>query len=188
MLTDHRSTAQLRSGRSATTPARQSSTKAIGERVSLVGGIRFENNGSFGFYAAPRDGGVVAPQPGSDALGSTRVRGSAGRGIKEPTVLSVVQPVALLPGQSRFEAGTVARVRCGHGAAIRAGIALAIEAAYFANHFDDLISLGPFDPVTFVAQYENIGETRASGLELSAPQSFVAGFEWAARTRCSIPR
>jgi len=37
---------------------------------------------------------------------------------------------------------------------------------YFANHFNDLISLGPSDPVTFNAQYENVGETRASGLEL----------------------
>ena len=48
-----------------------------------------------------------------------------------------------------------------------AGDRAAIELTYFANHFDDLISLGPFDPVTFNAQYENIGETRASGLELA---------------------
>jgi vitamin B12 transporter len=43
---------------------------------------------------------------------------------------------------------------------------VAVDATYFWNHFDDLISLGPSDPVTFNARYENIGETRASGLEL----------------------
>jgi outer membrane receptor protein involved in Fe transport len=53
---------------------------------------------------------------------------------------------------------------------------VALEAIYFANHFDDLISLGPFDPETFNAQYENIGETRASGLELVG--TALAGSEW----------
>ena len=79
----------------------------------------------------------------------------------------VVQPVAELPRQSRSEAGTVARVRSSASSSALRGDRAAIELTYFANHFDDLISLGPFDPVTFNAQYENIGETRASGIELT---------------------
>lgn len=38
---------------------------------------------------------------------------------------------------------------------------------YFANNFEDLISLRTIDPATFSSQYFNIGESRANGLELS---------------------
>jgi outer membrane cobalamin receptor len=140
--------------------------EGIGERVSVVGGIRFENNGSFGFYAAPRLAVSWLLQAGEDAFGATRVRGSAGRGIKEPLLIQSYSPSPSFLGNPNLKPE---RSR-GFDVAVEqqfAGNRLSIEAAYFANHFDDLISLGPFDPATFAAQYENIGETRASGLELS---------------------
>jgi vitamin B12 transporter len=140
--------------------------EASAERVSLVGGIRFENNGSFGFYAVPRIALSWLVSSADNAFGSTRLRGSVGRGIKEPLFFQSYSPFPgnlgnpnLKPERSRgFDLGL--EQRFGRDRA-------AIEATYFANHFDDLISLGPFDPVTFNAQYENIGETRASGLELA---------------------
>jgi vitamin B12 transporter len=135
--------------------------------VSLVGGIRFENNGSFGFYIAPRVSATWLIQSGNDGAGSTRLRGSVGRGIKEPTFLQSYSPSPtflgnpdLKPERSRgFDAGIEQRF---------ARNRVAVEATYFANRFDDLISLGPSDPVTFASQYLNIGETRASGFELTA--------------------
>jgi outer membrane cobalamin receptor len=135
--------------------------------VSLVGGVRFENNGSFGFYVAPRLAASWLLQPGNDHAGSTRIRGSVGRGIKEPTFLQSYSPSPgfrgnpdLKPERSRgFDVGIEQRF---------AHDRVAIEAAYFANHFYNLISTGPFDPVTFESQFLNIGETRASGLELTA--------------------
>ncbi len=143
----------------------------------MVGGIRFENNGSFGFYAAPRVAASWLVNSGTrnnDGLGSTRLRASVGRGIKEPLFIQSYSPSPsflgnpdLKPERSRgFDVGLEQRF---------AGDRAAIEATYFANHFDDLISLGPFDPVTFNAQYENIGETRASGLELTGTALFNAG-------------
>ena len=165
VLTNHRSTdAPQRPTRNNTGTTVQYET--ITERVSLVGGIRFENNGSFGFYAAPRVAASWLVSPGNEALGSTRLRGSVGRGIKEPLFIQSYSPSPsflgnpdLKPERSRgFDVAVEQRL-----AHDRVGI----EATYFANHFDDLISLGPFDPVTFAAQYENIGETRASGLELA---------------------
>jgi vitamin B12 transporter len=139
--------------------------EVTGDRVSLVGGIRFENNGSFGFYVAPRVAASWLVSSGNEALGSTRLRASVGRGIKEPLFIQSYSPSPsflgnpnLAPERSRgFDLGF--EQRFGHDRA-------AVELTYFANHFDDLISLGPSDPVTFSAQYENIGETRASGLEL----------------------
>jgi vitamin B12 transporter len=50
------------------------------------------------------------------------------------------------------------------------------EATFFSNHFDDLIGTGPSDPVTYSAQYVNIGDTRARGWELSMDAAAPAGF------------
>ena len=141
--------------------------KATSARASVVGGIRFENNGSFGFYAAPRVAASWEIHHDDGTAGSTRVRASAGRGIKEPTFRQSYNPSTgdlgnpdLKPERSRgFDAGIEQRL---------SGERLRVETTYFANHFDDLISLGPSDPVTFASQYMNIGETRASGLEFSA--------------------
>ena len=167
VLTNHRSTAApQRPERNNTGTTVQ--YEATGERVSLVGGIRFENNGSFGFYVAPRVAASWLVSSGNDGngLGATRLRAQRRARHQGAAVHSVVQPVAQLPRQSRSRSPSG---RADSTSAIEqrfAGDRAAIEATYFANHFDDLISLGPFDPVTFNAQYENIGETRASGLEL----------------------
>jgi outer membrane cobalamin receptor len=164
VLTNHRSTAKpQRPARNNTGTTVQ--YEASKERVSVVGGIRFENNGSFGFYVAPRVAVSWLVSSGTEELGTTRLRGSVGRGIKEPQFIQSYSPSpsflgnpGLKPERSRgFDVGIEQRF---------AQDRVALEAIYFANHFDDLISLGPFDPVTFNAQYENIGETRASGLEL----------------------
>ena len=172
VLTNHRSTAApQRPKRNNTGTTVQ--YEVIAPRVSIVGGIRFENNGSFGFYAAPRVAVSWLARAGNEGIGATRLRGSAGRGIKEPQFIQSYSPSPsflgnpdLKPERSRgFDLGIEQRF---------AGDRAAVEAIYFANHFDDLISLGPFDPVTFNARYENIGETRASGLEL-AGTAIVAG-------------
>jgi outer membrane cobalamin receptor len=165
VLTNHRSTATpQRPERNNTGTTIQ--YEAVTDRASIVGGIRFENNGSFGFYAAPRVAVTWLVNSGDGARGATRLRASAGRGIKEPLFIQSYSPSPsflgnpdLKPERSRgFDAGIEQRF---------AGDRVAVEAIYFANHFDDLISLGPADPVTFNARYENIGETRASGVELT---------------------
>jgi vitamin B12 transporter len=138
--------------------------EAAGDRVSLVGGVRFENNGSFGFYVAPR-ASVSWLVNDNAQVGTTRLRASAGRGIKEPTFIQSYSPSPSFLGNSDLEPERSRGVDVGLEQRFAAE-RIAVEATYFANHFDNLISLGPFDPVTFNARYENIGETRASGLEL----------------------
>ena len=174
VLTDHRSTATpQRPERSNTGTTVQYELAAA--RMSVVGGIRFENNGSFGFYAAPRLAVSWLVISGDAGVDATRVRGSIGRGIKEPLFIQSYSPSPsflgnpdLAPERSRgFDVGVEQRL---------AGDRAALELTYFANHFDDLISLGPFDPVTFNARYENIGETRASGLELTGTAIAGGGF------------
>lgn len=165
VLTDHRSGLEpQRPERNNTGTTFQYEGSA--ERVSLVAGIRLENNGSFGFYAAPRAAVSWLLHSGNAELGTTRVRASAGRGIKEPLFIQSYSPSPfflgnpdLAPERSRgFDLGLEQRFGRDR---------VSVEATYFANHFDDLISLGPADPRTFTARYENIGETRASGVELA---------------------
>jgi len=172
VLTNHQSTgAPQRPARNNTGTTIQYEANA--ERLSVVGGIRFENNGSFGFYVAPRLAASWLVSAGNEDRGATRLRASIGRGIKEPLFIQSYSPSPsflgnpnLAPERSRgFDVAFEQRF---------AGDRAAIELTYFANHFDDLISLGPFDPVTFNAQYENIGETRASGVELVGT-AFVSG-------------
>ena len=172
VLTNHRSAAApQRPARNNTGTTVQ--YEAAAPRISILSGIRFENNGSFGFYAAPRVAISWLASSGNQTVGATRLRGSAGRGIKEPLFIQSYSPSPsflgnpdLNPERSRgFDIGVEQRF---------AGDRAAFEATYFANHFDDLISLGPFDPVTFNARYENIGETRASGVEL-AGRAIVRG-------------
>jgi vitamin B12 transporter len=144
--------------------------------VSTLAGIRFENNGSFGFYTAPRASFSWRMRAGEHEMDATRLRASAGLGIKEPTFLQSysLSPFFrgnpdLEPERSRgFDVGLEQRV---------AGDRARVEATYFANHFDDLISLGPSNPVTFESQYSNIGETRASGLELAADAVVRGGLQ-----------
>jgi vitamin B12 transporter len=176
VLTNHRSTAAPQR------PARNSTGTTVQYEnlagpVSVVGGVRFEDNSSFGFYVAPRVAASWLVHAGDhNGIGGTRVRGSVGRGIKEPTFLQSYSPSPsffgnpdLKPERSRgFDVALEQRF-----AHDRVGV----EATYFANHFDDLISLGPFDPVTFAAQYLNIGETRASGVELVGRGAVYAGLQ-----------
>jgi hypothetical protein len=93
VLTNHRSTAApQRPERNNTGTTLQYA--ATVERASLVGGIRFENNGSFGFYAAPRVAvsWLVSQGAGSDAeLGATRLRAALG-GHREPLFIQSCSP------------------------------------------------------------------------------------------------
>lgn len=175
VLTNYRSTAEPeRPKRNNTGSTAQYET--IAGPVSLVGGVRFENNGSFGFHVAPRVATSWLIQPGNDHAGSTRVRASVGRGIKEPTFLQSYSPNPgflgnpdLKPERSRgFDVALEQRFVHDR---------IGVEAGYFSNHFYNLISTGPFNPVTFESQYFNIGETKASGFELTADAIVRGGLQ-----------
>jgi hypothetical protein len=155
VLTNHRSTAApQRPSRNNTGTTVQ--YEASNEGISLVGGVRFENNGSFGFYIAPRIAAswLVSDGPaGHDALGATRLRGSVGRGIKELCSFSHSprraswQPI--WPRVARFDSAS---------SSCRIGTALEV-----------IISLTTYDRSAWPSirspstrKDENIGETRAS--------------------------
>ena len=136
-------------------------------RIVATAGARLEHNASFGNAAVPRGSFAVVLHDGSDGVGATRVHAAAGLGIKEPTVLQSFSPSPyfrgnpdLLPERSRaVEAGLEQRM-------LRDRVRL--DATWFDNRYENLISTRTTDPTTFSAQYFNIGLTRARGAELSA--------------------
>ena len=88
-------------------------------------------------------GGVVAGE--SRERGARRHSPSRQRRTRHQgaAVYSVLQPVAQLPRQSRSETRAIAGIRRRRRAALRARSRWTSKSTYFANHFDDLISLGP---------------------------------------------
>ena len=132
-------------------------------RLFATVGARFEHNENFGTDLAPRGTVVYVARTGSGAIGETRLKASAGTGIKEPTMIESysISPFFLgnpdlKPERSRsVEAGIDQRL-----ARDRAKV----EITWFDNRFSDIISLRT-DPATFEAQFFNIGVTSARGVE-----------------------
>jgi len=127
-------------------------------------GARIEHNENFGTDLAPRGTVVYVARTGVGTIGETRLKASAGTGIKEPTMLESysISPFFLgnpdlKPERSRgVEAGIDQRL---------AGDRAKVEVTWFDNRFSDIISLRT-DPATFEAQFFNIGVTRARGVEV----------------------
>jgi vitamin B12 transporter len=154
-----------------TTPSRDNAGWSIQHqaqwrRVFATVGGRVEHNDSFGTAAVPRGSIVVVARESSGAWGETRIKSSAGTGIKEPTLLQSfsLSPFFLgnpnlLPERSRtVEAGVEQRL---------ARDRVKIEATWFDNQFENLISFRTTNPATFAAEYFNIGLSRARGAELA---------------------
>jgi vitamin B12 transporter len=151
--------------------------QALWRRVFVTAGARVEHNDSFGTAAVPRGSIVVVARESAGAIGETKLKASAGLGIKEPTVLQSfsLSPYYLgnpdlLPERARtVEAGVEQRL---------AGNRAKVEVTWFDNQFRNLISTRTTDPATFTAQYFNIGLSRARGAEVAtelAPISRLRG-------------
>jgi outer membrane cobalamin receptor len=132
-------------------------------RIFLTVGGRLERNESFGTAAVPRATVVyVAHQP-SGTIGETQIRASAGLGIKEPTMLESFSPSPFFRGNPDLKPERSRSAEVGIEQRFASDRAK-VELTYFHNQFRDVITLIA-DPATFEGQYENVGVTRARGLE-----------------------
>ena len=128
-------------------------------------GARVEHNESFGTDLAPRATVVYVARTGSNqTFGETRVKASAGTGIKEPTMLESFSISPFFLGNLDLKPERSRSVELGIDQRFARDRAK-IEATWFDNRFSDIISLRT-DPATFEAQYFNVGVTAARGLEL----------------------
>ncbi len=133
-------------------------------RLTAIVGGRYVHNSRYGDAGLPevRLGYLVAR--GGPVLSETRLFFSYGKGFKEPRLeetfagkpSSIPNP-GLKPERSRsFETGFQQGLLGGK---------VSFQADYYNNVFQDQIAY-PFDPMTFIGQYENINKSLAHGAEV----------------------
>jgi vitamin B12 transporter len=152
-------------------------------RVFVTLGGRVERNENFGVAFVPRGTIVLVAHPASASLGETRIKASAGTGVKEPTLLQSfsVSPFFLgnpdlKPERSRSaELGVEQRL---------AGDRAKVDVTYFDNRFSDVIQLITTNPATFEGRYFNAGVTRGRGLELAVEAAPLPAVR--ARAGCTL--
>jgi outer membrane cobalamin receptor len=135
-------------------------------RISVVGGVRYVHNDSFGDRAVPRIALTFLALRGGSRLSGTRLRFGYSQGIKEPRFeesfgISGVFPSDpnpnLKPEENRaFETGFDQSFFGGK---------FAFSALYFNNHFRNQIEFTT-NPVDFNGQYVNVNRSMAHGAEI----------------------
>ena len=135
--------------------------------VALTTGVRVEHNAAFGTAVVPRVSAALFLRTGGGRLGATTFKANAGRGVKEPTLR---QSFSLSP----FDLGNPA-LEAERSRALDAGIEqrlfrdrVSVEATWFDNRFEQQISTRTVSFSPYLAQYFNVGQTRARGAELIA--------------------
>lgn len=136
-------------------------------RFSVITGVRFEHNPSFGEKVVPRASATYLLTSGHGVLGGTRLRVAYAEGIKAPTF-----------EQSYGETGSFVtrpnpdlkaeQVRSLEGGFIQdfADGKYSLAATYFNNRFSNLINFVTVDFTTFEGQFQNLNKSMAHGAEL----------------------
>ncbi len=135
-------------------------------RLSLVGGLRFVHNPSFGNRAVPRAAVTFLAARGGSLLSGTRLRFSYAEGIKEPTFeasfgitgtfLTNPNPDLKAEQNRAFEAGVEQSLWNGR---------YSFSALYFNNQFRNQIVFESIPP-TFVGEFVNLNRSMAHGAEI----------------------
>jgi vitamin B12 transporter len=148
--------------------------QAMWAQVFVTGGVRVEHNASFGTATVPRMSAAWYAHTGSGALGTTRLHASAGRAIKEPTVLQSFSPNPFFLGNPDLQPERTRAVDAGVEQRF-ARDRVSVDATWFDNRYRNIISTRTLSFSPFRSQYFNIGLTRARGAELSGTVALVSG-------------
>jgi vitamin B12 transporter len=135
-------------------------------RATLIAGVRYEHNESFGNRAVPEAAISYLLWNGREAFGALRLRGRYAEGVKEPRFeesfgvggFNIVANPDLKPETNRsLEAGfdqSLFRNK------------YALSAIYFDNLFRNRIDFNIIDFSTFEGQYVNVNKSFAQGVEI----------------------
>jgi vitamin B12 transporter len=145
-------------------------------RVSASAGLRVEHNGSFGAAAVPRGTIVFTARQNAGGFGDTRLRASAGTGIKEPTMLESFSLSPFFRGNPDLEPERSRSVEVGLEQRL-ADDRAQVDVTWFDSRYRNVIALVTTNPSTFEGQYENVGVTSARGLEVGFRGALVPRME-----------
>jgi len=134
-------------------------------RLYLTGGVRVEDNGSFGSAATPRVSMAYFLRRAGARLGAMKLKFNFGTGIKEPQFVESFSPSPFFRGNPglqpervrSFELGVEQRFWQERGK---------LEVNWFDNRFRDLIAFQIIDYLTFEGSFFNLARTQAQGAEV----------------------
>lgn len=139
----------------------------IYKRLSVVGGLRYVHNETFGDRAVPRAAATFLALRGNNLVSGTRLRFAFARGIQEPSFeesfgSSGVSPTFPNPDLKPEENQSL------EGGVIQSffGGKYSFAANYFHNIFKNQIAFETVDPTTFLGKFFNVSRSRAHGVEL----------------------
>ncbi len=135
-------------------------------RLAITGGLRLEDNGSFGFAATPRVSLSFLAKRGQEGefWGMTRPKFHFGLGIKEPNFIESFSPNFFFRGNPDLKPERTRSIEAGVEQTL-ASDRVRAEVNFFHNRFDDLIAFEIVDLNTFEGSFFNIIESQAWGVE-----------------------
>jgi vitamin B12 transporter len=140
--------------------------QALWPDVFVTGGLRVEDNTSFGIATVPRASVAWIAHRGSGSYGDTKLKAAAGLGIKEPTIVQSFSPSPSFPGNPDLEPERSRSIEAGIEQRFLNDRAK-IDVTWFDNRFEDIISTQTVSFNPFRGEYLNIGLTRARGAEMT---------------------
>jgi vitamin B12 transporter len=144
-------------------------------RFSLMAGVRYVHNESFGNKGVPRIALTFQALRGGEIFSGTRFRFSYATGIKEPRFEEVLPSLPFVLGSPHLKAEENRAFEAGVEQSFLGG-KYALSAIYFNNQFRDQIDFQTLDFTTFAGQYVNINKSIAHGAEI----------EWKGRLRSRL--
>ncbi len=136
------------------------------QRLSLTGGLRFEDNGSYGFAAVPRVSAAVVLRRGDSNgwLGMTRPKANFGLGIREPNFIESFSQNPYFLGNPHLKPERTRSLEVGLEQHLLRDKVRA-EVNLFSSQFNDLISYQITDYSTYEGSYFNLARSRVRGVE-----------------------
>jgi len=134
-------------------------------RVSIIAGVRFVHNETFGNKGVPRAALTFQALHGGQVFSGTKLRFSYATGIKEPRFEEVLPSPPFVIGSPNLKAEENRAFEAGFEQNFLGG-RYALSAIYFNNLFRNQIDFQTLDFTTFVGQYVNINKSMAHGTEL----------------------
>jgi vitamin B12 transporter len=138
----------------------------LGHRFALTSGLRVERNDSFGTVVAPRVSFAFIAREENGAFGETRLKASAGTGVKEPTITQSFSPSPSFLGNPDLDPERARTADAGIDQRLLGG-RVKIELTGFYGRYENIISTRTLSFSPFRAQYFNVGLTHARGTELA---------------------
>ena len=137
------------------------------KRLTVLGGVRYVHNETFGDKAVPRIALTFLALKGGSIFSGTRLHFSFATGIKEARFEEAYANGPMILPNPNLKAEENRAFETGIEQGLFAG-KLTLSALYFNNQFRNQINFIIVDPNTFTGQYQNVDRSMAHGAEAQA--------------------